>query len=152
MNELKLLLLSLFFAVITLSGFGQAPYLKDTLGYEEACRAGRIYQITFKLLKHKPASCLVNDAEMLKRLNALAWLRQNPDKKASCSLTLVVNCEGELIDVSFYKNSKFPELDAAIKNLFEKHNKWNAGLLDNKPVDSFVVRKLRIKNGVLTWK
>lgn len=152
MNELKLLLLSLFFAVTTLSGFGQAPYLKDTLGYEEACRAGRIYLIAFKLLKDKPPSCLVNDVELLNRLNALAWLRQNQDKKASYKVVLIVNCEGELIDVSFVKPSKYPELDAAIKELFEKHKKWNPGLLDNKPVDSFVIRKLQIKKGVVSWK
>ncbi len=152
MNELKLLLLSLIFAVTTLSGFGQAHYLKDTLGYEGACRAGRIYDVSFRLLKNKPAKCLVSDEEILKRLNAIRWLRQNEMKKAKGSIMLIINCEGDLIDARWIKEGVNEELNYFIAELFKKHNKWEPALLNNKPVDSYVIRKLRIKNGVVSWK
>jgi hypothetical protein len=129
----------------------QAPYLKDSLGIVGACRAGRIYDVSFKLLKNKPAKCIVDDEEILKRLNAISWLRQHELKKAKGSFMLIINCEGDLIDVKSIKNGVHEELNYYIAELFKKHNKWEPALLNNKPVDSFVIRKLRIKNGVVSW-
>jgi hypothetical protein len=129
----------------------QAPYLKDSLGIVGACHADRIYDVSFKLLKNKPAKCLVNDEEILKRINALAWLRQHELKKAKGSIMLIINCEGDLINVRWIKEGVHEELNYYIFELFKKHNKWEPALLNNKPVDSYVIRKLRIKNGVVSW-
>ena len=131
---------------------GQAPYLGDTLGITGACKLSGIYDMSYYPKRNKPAICLVGDDEIMRRLNAIAWLRQNELKKASGSIMLIINCEGELINVQWLKKGIHEELNYYIAEVFRKHNKWQPALMDNKPVDSFVIRKLRVKKGVVSWK
>lgn len=91
------------------------------------------------------------DEEIIMRLNAeVDFLdgRTGYDDKGMVSL--IVNCEGEMVRCEIDNKSQSPELDQQIVDVFSKMLNWIPGTVHGKPVDTVVLYSFEIKNGIIS--
>ena len=111
---------------------------------DNACQPEAIYFLAEN--KAKPKEKIDSIESKLNR--TVTFVKQNPTFNGKPSIQFVVNCRGEL-GGGFHVVTKSGNetLDHALLDFFKSINKWEAGLLEKKPVDSWYMWKLEIRNG-----
>jgi len=130
--------------------FSQSGYL-DRDSVQGACDPTKIYRLEVNSSKYKRAECLVGDSEILARINSTKELRAQTSLKAKFEILIIISCQGVILETEILKSTKGPEIDQSIRAVFHKHNKWSPGEAEGNKVDSFVVKKIRIKKGIAAW-
>jgi len=133
----------LFFCAINLSAAGQIIVGAEGIHPENACASETIYYLT-----ENKATPLERIDSIETRLNKIASLKQYPSLETKASIQLVVNCRAELGGgFHIVTSTGNASLDADLVNFFKTIAKWKAGVVGNKPVDSWYMWRLSIKNG-----
>lgn len=91
-----------------------------------------------------------SNGEIAKNLNEqLAFLKENPAYEDEGKFNLIINCKGELVQVSIDKKSKSANLDKQIMNWLQTLKQWKPATVNGKPYDSVVFFSYTIKAGVI---
>lgn len=97
------------------------------------------------------AVCSKTEEQILSDLKSkLTYLNDKPNYTDSTSLTLIINCEGDLVQNKIGVASQSPELDQQILSVFEGLKKWVPGKIRGKKVDTVELIKVKIINGILS--
>lgn len=134
------------FCFLSLSATAQLIVGAEGIRPENACEPGTIYYLTEN--KAKPVD-RIDSLEA--RLNKAIALREHSTSEMRASIQFVVNCRAELgggfhIVTGTGNNA----LDTDLLTFFKTITKWKAGVVGGKPVDSWYMWRLSIKNGHIT--
>jgi len=139
----KSVFIFIFVCATRLSAVGQIIVGAEGVHPENACAPGSIYY-----LPANSAKPLERIDSIEERLNKIVSLKQYPLLETKASIQFVVNCRAELgggfhIVTSTGDNS----IDTELLNFFKTIGKWKPGVVENKPVDSWYMWRLSVKNG-----
>jgi hypothetical protein len=91
------------------------------------------------------------DAEITTDLNSrVVFLKDKPDYEDKGTVSLIINCKGELVQCQISNKSKSAELDSQIVAIFAELKTWTAGTIQNKPIDTVILYSFTITNGKIT--
>lgn len=132
----------LLFCFVSLSAAAQIIIGAEGIRPENACTPDAIYYLTEN--KAKPLES-IDSVEA--RVNRFVSAKQYSLRETNASIQFVVNCRAELgggfhMVISTGNNA----LDTELLNFFKTVMKWKAGAVGNKPVDSWYMWRLSIKN------
>ena len=116
------------------------------------CDKNEVYALFPMFEGQKEAKCSVSKEEILKRLNAeVTFIKDNPKYKDEGMMSLIINCEGEVVKCEMDNKTKNAELDKQIEAVFKSLTKWEPGTLNGKKVDSSKLYSFKIKKGKFVW-
>lgn len=97
------------------------------------------------------AQAPLSNEELSERLNAeVDFLKGKNDYNDKGMVNLIVNCEGKMVRCQIDNNTQSPELDQQIVDVFSKMVEWKAGTVNGKSVDTSVLYRFEITNGVIS--
>ena len=82
--------------------------------------------------------------------SAVTFLKENPKHNDKGMVFIWINCKGEVIKCEMDNKTKDANLDSQIIAVFNSLGKWDAGLLNGKPVDSLRLYSFEIKKGKIS--
>ena len=83
-------------------------------------------------------------------LQNLIFLKDKPDYEDKGMVSLIVNCNGEMVQCGTSNKTESPELDRQIVAVFDEMKIWTAGKVRKYPVDTVVLYSFTIKNGKIS--
>ena len=84
-------------------------------------------------------------------LNAeVAFLKDKPSYSDTGMVNLIVNCEGTMVRCQIDNKTQSPELDQQVVAVFSRMKDWKPGTYKGTPVDSSVLYRFTIENGVIS--
>ena len=108
--------------------------------------------MSFLDAKQIEAKCLISEKTMsLLFEDESDFLRNNPDYNGEGTLSLIINCNGELIKVSVSSKSKNEELDNEVIAFVKEKTTWEVGTYHDKAVDSSQFLSYNVEQGKLTF-
>jgi len=95
----------------------------------------------------------VTKDELLKKLNEISYLKDNPKTKTKGMVSLVINCKGKVVQCEMDGNNKTSSeaLDKQIVAVFNSLGEWKPGKLNGKEVDSSRLFSFKVKGGKISW-
>ncbi|MBT3210026.1 MAG: hypothetical protein HN704_09925 [Bacteroidetes bacterium] len=91
------------------------------------------------------------DQEIEEQLNSnVNFLLDKPDYHDKGMVNLIINCKGQMVRCEIDNKTKNPELDEQIVAVFAKLEKWIAGTINGKSVDTSVLYSFKIENGKIS--
>ena len=112
------------------------------------CNDKEVYSLFPMFDGQKQAVCPTSEEEITKRLDsAVTFLKDNPKFKDKGMVGMWINCKGEVVKCEMDNKTKDSTLDSQIVAVFSVLGKWEAGLLNGKPVDSMRLYSFEIKKG-----
>ena len=88
------------------------------------------------------------EEEITVELNSkVAFLKGKPDYEDKGMVSLIINCNGELVKCEIDNKTQSQELDSQIVAVFAEMKIWTAGKINNKPVDTVVLYSFTISKG-----
>ncbi len=78
------------------------------------------------------------------------FLKDNPDFTGKGVVTCIINCKGELVQVSMSNKSESEKLDEEVMAIFEEQKQWTPGTYYGTPVDNVQLIRFEVENGVIT--
>ncbi len=118
---------------------------------EGICNEKEVYSLFPMFGDQKQAVCPVDEKEIARRLDsAVTFLKENPKHNDKGMVGIWVNCKGEVVKCEMDNKTKNANLDSHIVAVFNALGKWEAGLLNGKPVDSLRLYSFEIKKGKLS--
>jgi len=97
------------------------------------------------------AKAPLTNEEVTKRLNAeVDFLNDKSDYNDEGMVNLIINCEGKMVRCQIDNKTQNPELDQQIVEVFSKMVDWKAGTVNGKRVDTSVLYRFEIKNGIIS--
>ncbi len=98
------------------------------------------------------AQCPKSKEDLIKELNDKAeYLKSNPNYNDSASLTVIINCEGDMVRCQLDRKTQKPEIDQQIISVFQNLKKWVPGKINKKPIDTVELYSIKIKNGIISF-
>lgn len=124
--------------------FGQMIMNAEGINPENACNPSSIYF----LMENRARPIETKDSIEVKLNNYVKFAKENPTFTGNSSIQFVVNCRGE-IGGGFHVVTKSgnDSLDQELISFFKTINKWQAGKIRKKTVDSWYMWRLEIKSG-----
>lgn len=120
---------------------------------EGLCNDKEVYSLFPMFGDQKQAVCPVSDAEIKRRLDsAVTFFKDNPKHKDKGMVGIWINCKGEVVKCEMDNKTKDATLDSQIVAVFNTLGKWEAGLLNGKPVDSMRLYSFEITKGKISVK
>lgn len=148
MKKIILTCCILFFGFKMQAQFVAKVMLNDTIA--GICNHDEIYSLFSSLSGQVQAKCSLSDEEIQNRLNEqLTFLKANPKYKSEGSVSLYINCKGEVVKWENFLKSKNKELDEQILAFFSTLKTWSPGKLNGKNVDCIKSFNYKIKKGIL---
>lgn len=142
---LTTLFLSLFYLNVS-AQFVARMEVKEPI--EGVCDNDNVYALFGSLEGQTQASCGLDDKQMIDLLNEkIAFIRTNPKYKDKGMISLIINCEGEVVVCKMDNKTKSEELDKQLEEFFNALENWTVGKLNGKPVDSVLLFSFEIKRG-----
>ena len=118
---------------------------------EGICNEKEVYSLFPMFGDQKEALCPVTKNEISRRLDsAVTFLTENPKHNDKGMVGIWINCKGEVVKCEMDNKTKDATLDSQIVAVFNTLGKWQAGLLNGKPVDSLKLFSFEIKKGKLS--
>lgn len=150
MRKLPLIVLLLISWNLTFGQFVAKMKVEEPI--EGVCNNNEVYALFPMLDGQEEAICSVGKDEILKRLNTeVKYLKDNLKYKDKGMIGLIINCKGELVKCEMDNETKSPELDKQIEEVFKTLGEWKAGKLNGREVDSSRLFSFKIKKGVFTF-
>lgn len=147
---MRTLLLALFVFVVS-SSYAQLVSkveLKDSV--EGICNQEAVYALFEGFQGQAEPVCSLDRGQMEVLLNNnITFLTNNPAFKGEGMIGVFINCEGEAILWEVARSSKSPELDNEVLEFFKTFAIWEAGTLNDAPVDAQVTFTFSVKKGEL---
>ena len=118
---------------------------------EGVCDNSKIYAL-FSILEGQVEPVPpISREEILNKLNTeVSYLKEHPKSKYKGMVNMIINCKGEVVKCEM-ENTDKSELDKQIVAIFNSLEKWKAGKLDGKDVDSNVLFSFKIIKGRFTF-
>ncbi|RXG14197.1 hypothetical protein DSM03_101314 [Leeuwenhoekiella aestuarii] len=89
--------------------------------------------------------------QLSEALNAeVTFIKDKPNYSDTGMVNLIVNCEGTMVRCQIDNKTQSPELDQQIVAVFSKMKDWKPGTYKGTPVDSSVLYRFTIENGVIS--
>ena len=127
--------------------YGQMIMSAKGVEADNVCKPNEIYFLMTG--KAKP----IESIEVIeKRLNeTISFTKNNLSFEGNSSIQFAVNCKGE-VGGGFHivTKSGSDELDQELMEFFKTIEKWSAGKIDKKTVDSWYMWRLEIKDGKIS--
>lgn len=99
------------------------------------------------------AVCSVADSTVERRLNEeVAFLKDKPKYSDKGMVSIIINCKGEVVQCKIDNETKSPELDQQVVDIFKTLTSWKAGKLNGKEVDSLRLWSFEVKKGKISLK
>lgn len=134
----------LVFALVGLQSFGQMIMSADGINPENVCKPNTVYFLmTDKAKPIEPIDSIES------RINqTIKFVKENPSFESKPSVQLAINCNGE-IGGGFHNVIKSGNdgLDKELIDFFKTVTAWKPGKRKKKPVDSWYMWRMEIKNG-----
>ncbi len=134
----------LVFALIGLQSFGQMIMSADGINPENVCKPNTVYFLMTD--KAKPIEPI--DSIEARINQTIKFVKENPSFESKPSVQLAINCNGE-IGGGFHNVIKSGNdgLDKELIDFFKTVTAWKPGKRKKKPVDSWYMWRMEIKNG-----
>lgn len=150
---MKQIVLGFFFLLTATTTFSQllaTVEMKEQV--EGICNPNAIYVLFPMFGDQVEAKCEVSKEEIARRINSeIPLLNNNPKFKGKGSISVYVNCEGEMVFCSIEKKKKTQEVYEQIENVFITLGEWVAGTLNGDKVDSSRLFGFTIKKGTFAF-
>jgi hypothetical protein len=143
MKQISLLVSAI---LISIQSFGQMILSAEGINPDNVCKPNTVYFLTEN--RARPIESI--DSIEISINNTVLFAKQNPTFKASPSIQFAVNCNGE-IGGGFHVVTKSGNdaLDNELIEFFKTIKLWKAGMIKKKPVDSWYMWRLEIKDGYI---
>jgi hypothetical protein len=142
--------------LLLLSSFTYSAQFVAELQLEEPvegiCNMKHVYSLFPSFEGQEEAIPLISEEQVLKRLNEIVFLQEHPRYKSKGTVSLLINCKGEVVLCEMDTKTKSKVLDNEIVSVFNALGKWKAGKLDGNDVDSARLYSFKIKNGVVSFE
>lgn len=116
------------------------------------CDMNNFYILTNSYQGQKEAKPAQTKAEILDSLKVYtSFLKQNPKYKNQITITMIINCKGEVISCKYSEKKKSTELENSFLKVFNSLTNWEAGQLNGKNVDSEIRFGFEINKGILIF-
>jgi hypothetical protein len=149
MKKLIALAFSLCISFASSAQFIATMEVKEPI--EGLCDQKTVYVMLPGIKGHQEAKCAVSEEEIQQRLDSLVtFVKSNPKYKGEGMLSIIVNCEGEVVQCEMDNKTKKPELDEQIVAVFKSLTEWESAKLNGKDVDSLQLYSFTIKKGKIT--
>ena len=148
---------TIFTAILSLVGLNLSAQFVATVEIKEPiegiCNEKEVYALFPMFDGQVEAICPLTDAEIVTRLNAeVQFLKDNPKFKGEGMVSVMINCEGEVVQCTIDNETKSKELDEQVVAVFNSFLEgWKAGELNNKEVDSILLYSFTVKKGVISF-
>lgn len=130
----------------------QAVTIQSDENIPGVCDKNEIY-IMFSYKGQEKAVCETSTDEILKRLNSeVPLIKDNSIESYKTLVSLIINCNGKMVQCKLSGEKHIPELDKQIKLVFNSLGSWNAAKFFDKDVDSIILYTIEIKNGEFSIK
>ncbi len=107
--------------------------------------------MSFMDAKQIKAKSPVSEEKLAAKIQATsAFLHDNPEFTGKGVVSCIINCKGELVQVSMSTKSESDELDQEVMAIFEEQKKWTPGTYYGTPVDNVQLIGFKVENGVIT--
>jgi hypothetical protein len=94
------------------------------------------------------ANAPMTDEEITELLNSeVKFLDDKLDYEDKGMVSLIINCEGDMVECTTSNKTQSPKLDAQIVAVFSEMKDWKAGTINNKAVDTVVLYSFTITDG-----
>lgn len=136
----------LIIIILGIQASGQMIMSAEGIIPDNVCKPNTVYFLMEK--RAKPLDS-VDSVEI--RLNeVISFAKQNPTFEAKPAIQFAVNCNGQ-IGGGFHvvTESGNKNLDTELIEFFKTVKDWKAGMIKKKPVDSWYMWRLEIKNGYI---
>lgn len=109
--------------------------------------------VMFPVKGQEEAKCPVEEDEILKRLNEIQFMKDNPGFSGKGMMGLVINCEGKVVKCKMDGKNKTgnEELDKQIEEVFNSLGEWKPGRLKKKEVDTSRLYSFTIDSGKFSF-
>ncbi len=125
--------------------------LQITEPIEGLCDPDNVYALFPGFTGQTEAVSEVSEDELLERLNAIDFLKEHPKHTDKGMMSLIINCEGEVVQCKMDNLTKSKELDTQIEAVFNTLGPWKPGQLKSEDVDSNLLYSFKIKKGRFTF-
>ncbi len=114
------------------------------------CDKNEVYSLFESFKGQDEAKSQFTDEQIEQKLNTdVAFLKENVKYKDEGMVSIIINCEGEVVQCEMDNKTKSEILDEQIVAIFKTLGPWTAGELDGKAVDTVLLFSFEIKKGVL---
>ncbi len=114
------------------------------------CDKNEVYALFESFKGQDEAKSQFTDEQIEQKLNTdVAFLKENVKYKDEGMVSIIINCEGEVLQCEMDNKTKSEILDEQIVAIFKTLGPWTAGELDGKAVDTVLLFSFEIKKGVL---
>lgn len=136
----------LVFTLVGLQSFGQMIMSADGINPENVCKPNTVYFLMTD--KAKPIEPI--DSIEARINQTIKFVKENPSFESKPSVQLAINCNGE-IGGGFHNVIKSGNdgLDKELIEFFKTVAAWKPGKRKKKPVDSWYMWRMEIKNGYI---
>jgi len=149
MKKFTLFSCILIISLTTKSQFVARADIKEKIN--GLCDQKNVYALLPILKGQEEASCSESDSTIEQKLNNdVTFLKDKPDYEDKGMVSIIINCNNEVLKFETDNKTKSSELDEQILSVFKTFTKWKSGKLNGKKVDSiklisFTISKSKIK-------
>ncbi len=107
--------------------------------------------MSFMDAKQIEAKSPVSQEKVAEKIQATSvFLKNNPDFNGKGVVSCIINCNGELVQVSMSNASESTELDEEVMAVFREQKQWTPGTYYGTPVDNVQLISFEVENGVIS--
>lgn len=112
------------------------------------CNKNEVYALLPSMKGQVQAICPVSKDSIRNRLNSeVAFLKDQPDYSDKGMISIIINCNGDVVQCKMDNKTKSTELDRQIEAVFNSLGTWKAGKLKKKNVDTVRLFSFKIDHG-----
>ncbi|MCB9194727.1 MAG: hypothetical protein H6600_07630 [Flavobacteriales bacterium] len=120
---------------------------------EGVCDSSAVYALFPMFSNQIEAKCPVSEPAIVNRLNNhVQYLKDNPKTKAKGMVSVMINCNGEVVQCKIDNSTQITELDAQIVAVFADLGQWTAGQYKGENVDNMRLYSFKIKKGFIFFE
>src|SRR5688572_26155747 len=118
------------------SSYSQMMITTEAPEVEGLCNNKQVYALFSSFSGHTEPKCSLNKEQIQALLNEkVTFLKENPKFKGKGSVSVYINCKGEIFNWKTSTETKSPDLDKEILAVFQTLTTWRAGKFNGQAVD-----------------